>query len=463
MVADMLAKLLRAGCAAAIAASTIFMSSCAYLQLGNDHTASPNLKFGVLSDIHINDNGKREHVYGGDTYYFRKALEYFKTNDVDAVVIAGDIADRGKTNELMDVARTWFEVFPEGSKVVKLFVSGNHDWSGQRDVAKIKALWEEAWREPYSSPWHKEVKGYHFVGVHWENTGYKEIAGWLAENGDIVRGDKPFFYIQHPHPKDTCNGTYAWGRDGGTVTKTLADWPNAVVFSGHSHYSQLDERSIWQGAFTSINTGSLRYGALPDDGGLPGRGYENGSKKFDDKLLGLYNTLETKSGLLVEVYNDKIVYCRRDFQNDCELGPDWVQTLPMRPDAPSMGFAERAAKEMPPAFSPDAAISTAEITARPRKGENVAALEISFPAAIYAETRPFTYEIRITGEEKEDKTVVREVLATGFDQQVDNPRVKEISKVPVAIDQLPAGKCTIEVTPVSALGVRGAPIKGSWR
>ena len=420
--------------------------------------ASPvRLRFGVVSDIHVRDGGSRDHGSSGDTWYFSKALRYFKEQKVDAVLIAGDIADRGRDAEMMAVAKAWFEVFPEGCGVEKLFVSGNHDWWGQGSIEKMSALWEKAWHEPYVSLWHKTVKGYHFVGKHWDSNGFGGLAEWLKENGAPLRGDRPFFYVQHPHPNGTCNGAYAWGRDGGATTKALADWPNAVTFSGHSHHAQTDERSIWQGAFTSVNTGSLRYGCHPDDGGLPGRGYENGVKGPNDKLMRPCNVMETKTGLVVEVSDDAIVYIRRDFQNDRSLGPDWVQPLPSRAEAPSMGFAERAAKETPPAFAPGAAIAVKAVQANPRKGEPVEAFDVSFPAANANATRAFTYEVRVTGE---GEPLVREVVAEGFDQAPDSEWANRPSRIVLAKAELPKGdQLSITVTPVSSLGVRGKTIE----
>ena len=45
----------------------------------------PKLKIGILSDVHIR--------HKGDTKYFQHALEYFRDNNVDGVMVAGDIAD----------------------------------------------------------------------------------------------------------------------------------------------------------------------------------------------------------------------------------------------------------------------------------------------------------------------------------------------------------------------------------
>ena len=420
---------------------------------------APRVRFGVVSDVHVRQGGPRDHATGGDTTYFRKALEYFKAQKCDAVMIAGDLADRGREDELMAMAKVWFEVFPEGCGVTKLFVCGNHDWWGQRSFDKIKALWEKAWREPYESFWHKTVKGYHFFGKHWDSDKptWTEIGTWLAANGAAVKGTQPFFYVQHPHPNNTCNGPYAWGRDQGNVTKALAAWPNAVTFSGHSHHAQTDDRSIWQGAFTSVNTGSLRYGCHPDDGGLPGRGYENGVRG-DDKLMGSANVVETKTGLVVDVCDAAVVYHRRDLQNDCALGPDWVQPLPYRPQ----DFAARAAKEPAPAFAAGAAVTVKDVEGRPRKGAACAAVEFKFPAARASRTRPFIYEIRITGDDPLC-TLQRGVVAEGFDQAPNHPWTHRESRAVIAKAALPIGvKHTVEITPVSSLGVKGAPIKASF-
>ena len=94
----------------------------------------PRLKFGVLSDIHILRIGAEEKMSGGgNNLTFRHALEWFRSQDVDAVVIAGDMADKGLDENLMAVADAWYSVFPDGKRpdgrpVEKVFVTGNHDW-----------------------------------------------------------------------------------------------------------------------------------------------------------------------------------------------------------------------------------------------------------------------------------------------------------------------------------------------
>ena len=154
-----------------------------WMTQGCVRSSSPvRLRFGVISDIHVREGAPRDHGGSGDTWYFSKALRYFKEQKVDAVLIAGDIADTGRDGEMMAVAKAWFEVFPEGCGVEKLFVCGNHDWGGQKSIEKMSALWERAWHEPYVSLWHKTVKGYHFIGKHWDSNGFAGLADWLKAN-----------------------------------------------------------------------------------------------------------------------------------------------------------------------------------------------------------------------------------------------------------------------------------------
>ena len=72
----------------------------------------------------------------------------------------------------------------------------------------------------------KTVKGYKFVGVHYDHdNGYlKEgaIAAFLESHRGELEGTKPFFYTQHFHPKGTCSAPWAWGEDKGYSTAALS-------------------------------------------------------------------------------------------------------------------------------------------------------------------------------------------------------------------------------------------------
>ena len=149
---------------------------------------TPNLTFGVLSDVHIclAPGGKTlKKGYEIDTLV--KAFTWFRDNGVDAVVIAGDMAHSGLVGELKGVAEAWFQVFPDdkapdGRMVERIFVFGNHDWSSPgrakavfADEAELKANylsvdpkkpWADVFHEDWTPIWRKTVKGIPVIGAH---------------------------------------------------------------------------------------------------------------------------------------------------------------------------------------------------------------------------------------------------------------------------------------------------------
>ena len=61
--------------------------------------AAPQLRFGVISDIHI--------TTPESTATFEQALIYFRDRGADAVVVCGDLTDWGLVSSARLVADTW--------------------------------------------------------------------------------------------------------------------------------------------------------------------------------------------------------------------------------------------------------------------------------------------------------------------------------------------------------------------
>ena len=103
-------------------------------------TAAPNMSFGVLSDVHLEKKGDEDTLV--------KALEYFRDNGADGVMIAGDIANTGRIEQIERAARCFWRVFPDGKApdgrhVEQLWVYGNHDvarwgWTKGKDEDYLK-------------------------------------------------------------------------------------------------------------------------------------------------------------------------------------------------------------------------------------------------------------------------------------------------------------------------------------
>ena len=471
----------------------------------------PKLRFGVISDIHINCVvGCGEDTFArGSNETFRQTLRWFRSQNVDAVVIAGDMADRGMDHQLLAVADAWYSVFPgdrypDGRPVEKVFIYGNHDWHGcnydggyadkmypdydERVKHALQAdmggWWRRAFHEDYSPLYAKSVKGYTFIGQHWDRgCGYPlgdkggidphtMIGPYLAAHGKELDPSLPFFYVQHPHPKDTCYGPWAWGHDDGAATKALAAFPNAIAFSGHSHYSLTDERSVWQGAFTSVGTSSLRYGCAPFDEFGP-YGYENCNASGKGKPRALQNAGklmppieygDTRQGMLWSVYDDCIVVKRRDFFYDLDLDDDWVLPLPTA-EARPFAFAERAKKIGAPSFVAGQAAKV-ERTRAKNRGGNSPDMPPAVEREVYKVTAPQcvparnarTLDLEFVAE-CGDVRIVRMVAAEGFDHAPESPRARRRTHCFFNVADFPAGKpVTFTVTPLNCFRRRGGSV-----
>ena len=332
------------------------------------------LRLGVVSDVHIRGGGPtgewpRERLMA-NVEMVRRAFKWFDEQGVDAVAVTGDIADMARVLELQAFADCWKEAFPngrgaDGRPVESLFIYGNHEsypewaygsraiWTEGRD-----AVWREVFGEPFADLRVKTVKGIDFLLASWGwesartsiGGGQKRFAE-LAEQ--CAKGDRVFFELQHPHLRGTCHGPYAWGQDEGVSARMLSRYPKAVALSGHSHYLLTDERTVWQGAFTSIGCGSLRYSGEPNED-YPPLGFENtapdwaGNTRFapgvrlaidagkimprmdrGDSMLARGN-----QGMLIDVYDSALVIRRHEFRYGFDLGELWEVPLPARTMGP---------------------------------------------------------------------------------------------------------------------------------
>ena len=416
------------------------------------------------------------------------------------------MADVGMDENLLAVAEAWYSVFPEdkypdGRPVEKVFVTGNHDWIGYTyggaaarmypdETERVKHIlqkdmagwWDKAFHEPYSPIYAKKIKGYTFIGAHWDGvhagaTCYEQpfglIEGFMAKEGKKIDPALPFFYAQHPHPKDTCYGPWAWGHDAGIVTKTLSAYPNAIAFSGHSHYTLTDERSIWQGTFTSVGTSSLRYTGLPYNEHQPD-GYENTTATGGDawrlnalKLKRNFNGGDCRQGMLWSVYDDCIVVKRREFLSDLDLGEDWVLPLPVAESRP-FAFTARAKSLRAPEFPADAKLVVTATNTKNRGGkskdgkvtiaaEDKPGFKVTVPPVV-ADDKARLFSLEFAAETSAGKKRTRLVLAEGFNHSLKHPKGKSFQIGWFRRDELGAGDVRFTVTPINCFGVRGKPL-----
>lgn len=454
----------------------------------------PLMSFGAISDIHIRHP---KSTIKNRTWIFEHALEWYRKQGVDAVVIAGDLANKGLTEELEMVGAAWRKVFPEnkgadGRKVEKVFITGNHDHDACGYGAEVRELypdpkdfeahklandysthWLSAFDEPYAPIYMKEIGGYRFVGSHWDDGGIHQfglrLKEFLGEHRDELKGERPFFYIQHPHPRGTVYGDLAAGSDDdGVVTQLLSEFPNAIAFSGHSHWTITDERAIWQGAFTSVNLGCLcQTGFCRTRNALAG--YENwrtpGWRKAtpevrvleESKVMPNYpSAFKCYQGSLVKVYADRVVIGRHEFSSGIPVADDWVIPLPTATEKP-FSYRTRSENAVPPEFPADAEIKVELIGAKNRAKAEKPSVRLAFPAANAVRgTRVYDYLIEILS--AGGAKTVRSVLAQGCELALSSDAAQGPSTCVLARETLPKGTLTFRVYPCECFGKVGRPL-----
>ena len=446
----------------------------------------PNLKIGLLSDIHIIDERS--------TATFEKALRYFDKRGVDGVMCCGDIADWGLSDQLECAAKTWFKVFPDGRgadgrKVENLMHYGDHDTTGHtyrwiKAVADAypdeeahrkliipfndrKAIWERCFKEPWAPIVHKRIKGYDFVLAHFTKGEPGNKAGGnnpglenFFRSAKFSPG-KPIFFSQHRIPLGTVGGADIYLPDDGKTTKLFSEeFPNVVAFCGNAHYVATEERMIWQGGFTCVQVPSLRYSVT-----LPGRENSSGSS-YDPKTppfstMGRFDSSTTKHGLMMSVYDDRIVIERLDFEHDnMHLGADWVVPLPFGQEKP-YDPAVRAAEEKAPVFPVGAKITLKNTKGKDRGGNVHEFVSVEFPLANSTPQSPRAedYEVRLVQSlgNVERTLSERRVFSRHFGWHESLDKGPGYCLFPKT--EIPSGrKLRFDVTPIAPFGRRGEPI-----
>lgn len=228
---------------------------------------TPVLRFAVASDVHISEDEaavERTRL----AQFINKAYNLAEASStgykkLDAIAFAGDFTNKGLDTEAQAFNKICKENVRPGTQLLN--VLGNHDLHYDGDTALTR--FESILDAPLN--YHVVLNGFHFIGVSYStktNYSAEGVNTWLNEQLKQAVADdatKPVFVFQHPHPFGTVYGSVNWGDL--TTAMIYNRYSQAVVFSGHSHYPINDPRSLWQGSYTSVGTGTLSYFEMEKD------------------------------------------------------------------------------------------------------------------------------------------------------------------------------------------------------
>ena len=239
----------------------------------------PVLRFAVTSDIHIttmapNNSTKLANMISRLSEYAAENPDGY--DKLDAVVITGDIADNGWTEQWLEAKKILDEYMPD--EVMQIIAMGNHEYyeHGEDSVRLFEQIFTDC-----DSTSDTVINGYHFILAADDLNGYsisadqaKRIDSMIAAAAAESNGEKPVFVINHignPPIEGSEDPSISSLWD---ITKK---YDNVVLFTGHSHAITNDERSVTQEDFTRIHTGSLFEFHLPKYSGDGDYEYERQS------------------------------------------------------------------------------------------------------------------------------------------------------------------------------------------
>ena len=286
--------------------------------LGPATNEVPKLVFGAVSDTHImmsaSGRGPSRRLDGEG---FEKALICFRAANVDAVVHCGDWAHRGHIREMELSRQVWDRVFPNdalpnGQKVAKLFVTGNHDYFDVNDkslavykcseMAKMQMLcrdmprqWERIWGIPLTDKGfkhccHYEVKGFHFLASHWSEKDYTELIPFSTQlkKSGVLTADEPLFVLTH---------SVLPARTRRHLSKNFS---TGINLFGHWHTPHTNANFAVRSAKSRMKSVEIPC-----------------SRK----------DCPTRHGYIVKVYENRIVFECWDFDAKRKIRPDWVRPI----------------------------------------------------------------------------------------------------------------------------------------
>lgn len=219
------------------------------------------IRFAVMSDLHysyVHPHTRERFKSAMNTVYDYCAKSDYK--GLDALYIVGDFTDLGSKADMERLKEDCAAyVKPETETVITM---ANHELHYVADYRQAMIDFLEVFNMDYDR--HLKIGGYHFISLSttfdkgpWHDSFDEKKRTFLKNALEEARndtGNKPIFVFQHVGMPGTLTGGISGNSD---LYPILADYPQVIDFSGHSHRAVNHPKEIHQGDFTSVNTGGL--------------------------------------------------------------------------------------------------------------------------------------------------------------------------------------------------------------
>ena len=274
--------------------------------VGNDHIAylppqalASKLKTAVFADIQLCNKEKSDGAKAnvGSTAHaylsLRNHFELCKEQGVDVIFMNGDITNEAVDKYYQLYEDTFEEVYgTDDSQYPEIIWNmGNHEWwaySGGESADAVTMFKQYARIETPNlvaksnvkyylnnsetlPTYYKVVNGVPFIAISGENSNGKvgtemaaEIASWLVDISNLpsVQNGGPIYVAYHYALSTTLTHGNGSLSQCSVVEDLFKDYPQAIIFTGDTHYPGVNERSINQVDFTTINIGSSSYSRM---------------------------------------------------------------------------------------------------------------------------------------------------------------------------------------------------------
>ena len=340
--------------------------------VGQDHIAylapietAPKLKTAVFADIQLcyKERGDGYKANVGSTAHaylaLRNHFELCKEQGVDVIFMNGDITNEAVEKYYQLYEDTFEEVYGTDDSQYPEIVwnMGNHEWWGFTggDSSEAVTMFKRYARietpnlvaksnvkyylnnDETLPTYYKVINGVPFIAISGENSNGQvgsqmanEIAGWLEDISNLpsVRNGGPIYVAYHYALSTSLthgNGSLSYSS---VVEDLFRDYPQAIIFTGDTHYPGVNERSINQVNFTTINIGSSSYSRMEKMSAtmVDGEHYYNmnsSSGKTGDIPTGNanYKYEYTPTIHFMETMNDESTVINRYFSTDDKTHP----------------------------------------------------------------------------------------------------------------------------------------------